>query len=66
MRFCIDAARTPLPLGADGVPYCPYPADNGFTTEQYSVWGAGAAALLGADAALVQRWSGWNDRVWPN
>jgi hypothetical protein len=66
MRFCIDAARTPLPIGADGLPYCPYPADNGFTTEQYSVWGAGAASRQGADASLVQRWSDWNDRMWPN
>jgi hypothetical protein len=66
MRFCIDAARTPLPLDSNAQPYCPYPADNGFTTEQYSVWGALAARQLGADAALVQRWSDWNDRMWPN
>lgn len=66
MRFCIDAGRTPLPLGKDGQPYCPYPVGNGFTTAQYSVWGAGAARDLGADAGLVGRWSEWNDRIWPN
>ena len=66
MRFCIDATRTPLPLDADGKPYCPYPAANGYTTEQYSVWGVIAATQLGADAALVNRWSDWNDRMWPN
>ncbi len=66
MRFCIDAARTPLPVGADGVPYCPYPSETGFTTEQYSVWGAAAASALGADVGLVKRWSDWNDRMWPN
>ena len=66
MRFCIDAARTPLPVDKGGMPYCLYPSENGFTTEQYSVWGAAAASALGADAALVKQWSDWNDRIWPN
>jgi hypothetical protein len=65
-RFCIDAARTPLPLDAQGQPYCPYPADDGYTTEQYSVWGVMAARQLGVDPTLVQRWSNWNDLLWPN
>jgi len=65
-RFCIDAARTPLPLDAQSLPYCPYPADSGYTTEQFSVWGVMAATQLGADPSLVQRWSDWNDRMWPN
>ena len=64
-RFCIDAARTPLPLDAQSQPYCPYPSDNGYTTAQYSLWGVLAATQVGADAQLVKRWSDWNDRMWP-
>jgi len=65
-RFCIDAARTPLPLDASSLPYCRYPSNSGYTTEQFSVWGVMAAAELGADPNLIQTWSAWNDRIWPN
>ncbi len=64
-RFCADAARTPLPLDSKGRPYCIYPANVGLTTEQFSVWGVMMATQLGANPALVQHWSAWNDRMWP-
>jgi hypothetical protein len=64
MRFCIDASRTPLPI-ANGKPYCPYPANDGYTTEQYSVWGAMEAMNEGADPTLVQNWVTWNNLMWP-
>lgn len=64
-RFCIDSGRTPLPTDSQGHPYCPYPANDGYTTEQYSVWGVMAATQLGGDPALIKTWSDWNDRIWP-
>jgi hypothetical protein len=63
-RFCSDAARTPLATDSSGQPRCPYPANDGFTTEQFSVYGVIAAAKLGTDPALVQAWSAWNDKMW--
>jgi hypothetical protein len=63
-RFCSDAARTPLPNDSNGQPYCPYPSNDGFTTEQFSVYGVIAATKLGADPSLVQSWSAWNDKMW--
>jgi hypothetical protein len=65
-RFCIDAMRTPLPLDSQSLPYCPYPSDSGYTTEQYSVWGVMAATALGVDNGLVKRWSDWTTRMWPD
>ena len=64
-RFCIDDGRTALPVDSKGQPYCPYPANDGYTTEQYSIWGVLAATQLGADPALVKTWSDWNDQMWP-
>jgi hypothetical protein len=64
-RFCIDASRTPLPTDSNGKPYCPYPANDGYTTEQYSVWGAMEAGNEGADPTLVQDWVNWNNVMWP-
>ena len=64
-RFCIDAGRTALPLDSKGRPYCYYPANDGFTTEQFSIWGVMAATALGADAGLIKTWSTWNDQMWP-
>jgi hypothetical protein len=64
-RFCSDAARTALPVDSKGRPYCLYPANVGLTTEQFSFWGVMMGTQLGANAALVQRWSAWNDRMWP-
>ncbi len=64
-RYCIDAARTPLPKDSKGQTMCGYPANSSFTTAQYSVFGVMAATQAGADAALVKRWSDWNDRTWP-
>jgi cytochrome c553 len=64
-RFCSDASRTPLPIDGQGQPYCPPPSNDGYTTEQYSVWGVIAATKLGADAGRVKNWSDWNDRMWP-
>ena len=64
-RFCIDAGRVPLPLDSNGLPYCPYPSNDGYTTEQYSIWGVMAATQLGADAGLIKTWSTWNDQMWP-
>ncbi len=64
-RFCIDAARTALPLDSQGRQYCPYPANDGYTTAQYSVWGLLQAKKIGADATLVQAWSAWVDSMWP-
>ncbi len=63
-RFCVDSARTPFPLNDQGQEYLPWSWD-GWTTEQYSVWGAQTAAALGADPARVQAWSDWNALVWP-
>jgi hypothetical protein len=63
-RFCSDAARRALPNDSNGQPYCPYPANDGFTTEQFSVYGVIAATKLGADPTLVQAWSAWNDKMW--
>jgi hypothetical protein len=64
-RFCIDAGRTPLPTDSKGMPYCPYPSNVGYTTQQYSFWGVMAAQQLGADAGLVKVWSDWNNQMWP-
>ncbi|HXK16465.1 MAG TPA: hypothetical protein VNG33_01575, partial [Polyangiaceae bacterium] len=64
-RFCIEAARVPLPLDAQGHPYCYYPANDGFTTSQFSVWGIMAATQLGADPGLIKTWSTWVDQMWP-
>jgi hypothetical protein len=64
MRFCIDGSRTPLPTDSHGKPYCPYPSNAGYTTEQFSVWGALEAANEGADSSLVQSWNAWNDVMW--
>jgi hypothetical protein len=64
-RFCIDTTRTALPKDAKGQTICGYPANSTYTTEQYSVFGVLAATQAGADAALVKRWSDWNDRIWP-
>ena len=64
-RFCIDAGRTPLPLDSKGKPYCYYPSNDGFTTQQYSAWGVLAATQLGADAGLIKTWSTWIDQMWP-
>ena len=64
-RFCIDAGRTALPTDSKGRPYCYYPANDGFTTQQYSAWGLLEAKQLGADASLVKTWSDWVDKMWP-
>jgi len=64
-RFCIDQGKTPLPLDSKGRPYCPYPANVGITTEQYSAWGIYEAQQIGADAALVKTWSDWVSEMWP-
>ncbi len=64
-RFCVDAARTPLPVDAKGRPYCLYPSNVGLTTGQFSIWGVRMATQLGASPMLVQLWSAWNDRMWP-
>jgi hypothetical protein len=64
-RFCVDASRSPLPV-ANGKPYCPYPANDGYTTAQYSVWGATEAINEGADPSLVANWVTWNNLMWPN
>jgi hypothetical protein len=64
-RFCIDAARTPLPTDSNGQPYVYYPSNVGFTTEQFSVYGVIAATKAGADPTLVQQWSNWNNTMWP-
>ena len=63
-RFCVDSARTPFPLDDQGQEYLPWSWD-GWTTQQYSFWGAQTAAALGADATRVQAWSAWNELVWP-
>jgi hypothetical protein len=65
MRFCIDASRTALPTDSNGKPYCPYPANDGYTTEQFSVWGVTEATNEGADPSLVQSWNTWNNVMWP-
>jgi hypothetical protein len=65
MRFCIDASRTPLPTDSNGKPYCPYPSNDGYTTEQFSVWGVTEATNEGADPGLVQSWNAWNNVMWP-
>jgi hypothetical protein len=64
-RFCIDAGKTPLPTDSKGRPYCPYPANDGYTTQQYSVWGVMQAQQLGADPALIETWSDWVTLMWP-
>ncbi len=64
-RFCIDASRTDLPTDSKGHPYCPYPSNVGYTTEQFSVWGVIIGTQLGADPDRLRRWSAWNDRMWP-
>ena len=64
-RFCIDTGRTSLPTDSNGKPYCLYPANDGFTTEQFSIWGVMTATQLGADAGLLKTWSNWNDQMWP-
>ena len=64
-RFCIDAGRTPLPIDGQGHPYCWYPSNDGFTTEQQSVWGVMESTIIGADPGLVKAWSDWIDRMWP-
>jgi hypothetical protein len=64
-RFCIDSGRTPLPTDSQGQQYCPYPANDGYTTEQYSIWGVLEATSEGADATLVKGWSDWNNAMWP-
>jgi hypothetical protein len=40
-------------------PYVLYPSNDGFNTEQFSVYGVIAATKLGADPTLVQQWSKW-------
>jgi hypothetical protein len=65
-RFCIDAGRTPLPVDGQGRPYCWFPSNDGFTTEQQSVWGVMESTRIGADPGLVKTWSDWIDRMWPN
>jgi hypothetical protein len=64
-RFCIEADRVALPVDDQGRPYCYYPANSGFTTSQFSVWGILQATELGADPALVKTWSAWVDQMWP-
>lgn len=63
-RFCVDAARTPLPLDAKGKQYLPWSWDQ-WTTEQYSTWGVIAATELGAEPTRVATWDAWNKSVWP-
>lgn len=63
-RFCVDAARTPLPLDDKGNQYLPWSWDQ-WTTEQYSTWGVIASTALGADPARIAAWNAWNQSVWP-
>ncbi len=65
MRFCVDAARSPLPTDSQGHPYCPYPSNDGYTTQQFDAWGLLEGAREGADSALMQRWSNWDAQMWP-
>lgn len=63
-RFCADAKRTPFPLNDQGEEYLPFSFD-GWTTQQYSMWGARMAGQVGVDPARVKVWSDWNARMWP-
>ncbi len=63
-RFCADPTRTPFPLNEQGQEYLPFSFD-GWTTQQYSMWGVKMATQAGADAARVKVWSDWNARMWP-
>jgi hypothetical protein len=65
-RFCLDKAKTPLPKDAQGQPYCYYPSNSTYTTEQFNSWGLLSAAKLGADPALIKPWADWSASVWPN
>jgi hypothetical protein len=65
-RFCVDKTRTPLPKDGNGQPYCYYPSNGTFTTEQFNSWGLMAATQLGADPTLVKPWADWSARMWPN
>ena len=64
-RFCAERERVAIPSDQDGKPYVLYPSNVGFTTSQFSVWGAMTASSMGADRDLVQQWTAWNDTMWP-
>jgi hypothetical protein len=63
-RFCVDMARTPLPVDGDGKPYRPWSWTD-WTTEQYLSWGILASEQLGAEATRLQAWEDWRDAIWP-
>ncbi|HSC87966.1 MAG TPA: hypothetical protein VLC09_11870 [Polyangiaceae bacterium] len=57
-RFCLDAARTPLPLDDQNRPYLPGGWTE-WTTEQNITWSAIAAAQLGAEPTRVATLESW-------
>lgn len=63
-RFCVDAARTALPVDDKGHQYLPWSWDQ-WTTEQYATWGVIAATQLGAEPTRLATWDSWNKSIWP-
>ena len=63
-RFCVDAARTPLPVDDMGQVYLPWSWSD-WTTEQYLSWGLLAAAELGVEPSRLQLWTDFRDGIWP-
>ena len=63
-RFCVDAARTPLPVDDMSQVYLPWSWSD-WTTEQYLSWGLLAATELGAEPTRLQLWTDFRDGIWP-
>ena len=65
-RYCLDVARKPLGVRADGSRFMNSNALYQSTTEQVEQYGLWKATQLGADPARLKVWRDWTDAAWPN